>query len=202
MEVTDNELLRAEPPGATPLDADDLAGLIPRHISTRAELNAWEQENVLHALDRLRKRRPREVLDDAFLRRLHGWMFGDTWSWAGTYRQRETNIGVDPARIAASVRQLCDNYRYQRDAGEFGATELALRFHRDLVWIHPFPNGNGRHSRLAADLLSESLGGKPFSWGGAAELESPGAKRDEYLAALRKADRGDFDPLIAFGMSS
>ena len=201
MEVTDDTLLHPDPPGATPLTPDDLAGLIPEHVSTRDELNAWEQENVLHALDRLRRRRPGEILDDAFLRQLHAWMFGDTWSWAGTYRRRETNIGVDPAQIATSVRQLCDNYRHQRDAGNFDAAELAIRFHRDLVWIHPFPNGNGRHSRLAADLLSESLGGKAFTWGGVAELESPGVKRDEYLEALRKADRGDFDALIAFAVS-
>lgn len=199
--MTDDDLLRPDPPGATPLSADDLAGLIPEHISTRDELNAWEQENVLHALDRLRKRRPREILDDSFLRRLHAWMFGDTWLWAGTYRRRETNIGVDPARIAMSVRQLCDNYRHQRDEADVDATELAIRFHRDLVWIHPFPNGNGRHSRLAADLLSESLGGEAFSWGGAAELESPSAKRDEYLDALRNADHGDFGALIAFAVS-
>lgn len=197
MEVMDDGLELDDPPGATPLDAQDLEGLIPGHISTRAELNAWEQANILRAMERLRRRRSREVLDDVFLRKLHTWMFGDTWRWAGEYRRRETNIGIDPVQIPVQVRQLCENFRHQRDMKVFTPLELAVRFHRGLVWIHPFPNGNGRHTRLAADLLVESLGASPLSWGGG-DIDAVGELRDEYLAALRAADAGNHAPLIAF----
>lgn len=196
MEVTQDEPLLQNPPGATPLSAEDLEGRIP-DLATREELNAWEQENILQALDRLRRRRPKELLDDGFLRKLHVWMFGDTWTWAGEYRLRETNIGVEPMQIPVRVRQLCENLRYQRDNNVFPPAELAVRFHRDLVWIHPFRNGNGRHTRLAADLLLESLGGAPLSWGGG-NLEADGEKRSQYLAALKAADAGDYIPLTDF----
>lgn len=199
-EVTRKGLLDADRAGATPLTAEDLDGLIP-DLTTREELNAWEQENILQALNRLRKRKPKEILDDAFLKKLHGWMFGETWAWAGEYRRRETNIGIEPARIAVATRQLCDNYRFQRDNNSFGPEELSVRFHRDLVWIHPFANGNGRHSRLAADLLLASLSDSVFSWGGGTDLENASDARDEYLAALREADNGDFARLIAFACS-
>lgn len=198
MEVIDRESLQQDPPGATPLTADDIKGLIPTHITTRDELNAWEQQNILQALDRLRRRRPREVLDDGFLRKLHVWMFGETWRWAGEYRSRETNIGIDPRHVPMRVRQLCENFRHQRESHAFDAVELAVRFHRELVWIHPFPNGNGRHTRLAADLLLQSLGGRPLPWGGGANLDTDNETRDAYLAALRQADAGEVRPLIAF----
>lgn len=197
MEVTEYDLIRQNPPGATPLSADDLEGLIPA-LATREELNAWEQENIVRALDRVRRRRPRDILDDTFLRTLHRWMFGETWRWAGAYRRRETNIGVDPTHIPIHVRQLCENFRHQRDSMPVQPLELAVRFHRDLVWIHPFPNGNGRHSRLAADLLLQSLGGKPLSWGGTANLETANDARTEYLAALQEADAGNYEYLVEF----
>lgn len=199
--MNDRTSLGATPPGATPLDVDDLDGLIPVHITTREELNAWEQENILEALGRLRVRPPKEVLDDVFLRKLHRLMFGNTWQWAGEYRKRETNIGIEPSQIAVQARLLCENFRAQRDTGSVSPQDLAIRFHRDLVWIHPFPNGNGRHTRLAADLLLESLVGQTFTWGGSenyGDIDNAGKLRDEYLAALRVADNGDYRPLLEF----
>jgi len=186
-----------DPPGATPLSPEDLEGLIPEHIATRGELDAWEAQNILEATAWLRDKRASEVLDDGFARQLHKRMFDQTWAWAGKYRQREANIGADPRQIPVLVRQLFDNYRHQRDAGGLPPEQLAARFHRDLVWIHPFANGNGRHARVMADLLMQQQGHAPFTWG-SADLARTGPARERYLAALRDADRGDYKTLEDF----
>ena len=193
-------LIGQDPPGATPLEHEDLETLIPDHIATQAELDEWEQQNIIAAEQRLRSRRPAEVLDDSFLRRLHEMMFGDTWTWAGEYRQRVTNLGVEPWRIAEDVYNLCENTRYQRDEAVFEPDELAVRFHHSLVSIHPFLNGNGRHARLAADVLVTSLGKKRFTWG-RRDLIADGQARRRYLEALREADQNHFDALIEFSRS-
>jgi Fic-DOC domain mobile mystery protein B len=185
------------PAGATPLSTEDLEGLIPNHITRQAELNAWEQENILEGRERLVQRRPKELLTDEAIKTVHKRMFGKTWRWAGTYRQSGKNIGVDWARIPEALRILCDDVRYQRDHATYPLDEFAARFHHRLVAIHPFANGNGRHARLMADLLLESQGGGPFTWGNA-NLNEEGGARDRYLAALRAADAADYRLLFAF----
>jgi Fic-DOC domain mobile mystery protein B len=184
-------------PGATPLDPDEIAGLIPRSITTVAALNAYEAENILAAMEWLENARRKDPLSDDFLKELHRRMFGRTWRWAGQYRLTGKNIGVDPANIAVQIRELTRNCRAQIDAGGIPLDHLAARFHHRLVWIHPFANGNGRHARLATDLLLELRGGEPFSWG-AANLDNQGPVREAYIEALREADRNNFEPLVAF----
>jgi Fic-DOC domain mobile mystery protein B len=128
-------------------------------------------------------------------------MFGEVWAWAGKLRQRETNVGVEPHQISVALRDVCDDTVAQiGDGGHlpYPVDELALRFHHRLVVIHPFRNGNGRHARLATDLLVTDLGAELFTWGGV-ELTTPTNLRRDYLAALRHADSTiDFGPLIAF----
>jgi fido (protein-threonine AMPylation protein) len=79
--------------------------------------------------------------------------------------------------------------------------ECAIRFGYRLVVIHPFPNGNGRWSRLAADALIVALGGSRFSWGGAS-LNGATQLRRNYITALGAADAAsDFGPLMTFARS-
>lgn len=186
------------PAGATPLDPDESAGLLPGHIATREQLDEWEAENILEGQRwAAGAAKRRDILDDAFLRELHRRMFGRTWKWAGTYRSTEKKIGVAPARIAEEVRQLQENTRAQIAARVARIDEVAARFHHWLVWIHPFANGNGRHARLLTDLLLAANGAEPFTWG-RGDLEHAGEARERYLAALRAADARDFAPLLAF----
>lgn len=190
--------LAPEADGATPLHPDDRVGLIPSYIATRSDLNDAEQRNIVAARQRWLRRppEPEGILDDMALRELHRDMFGEVWVWAGTYRRRETSIGIDPSRIAVSVRDLVQDARPWLASGN-DLDETAATFHHRLVAIHPFVNGNGRHARLAADVLLASTGRPEFTWG-AAELQSQGDARDRYLDALRAADRGDLRPLLAF----
>lgn len=187
----------AHAPGATPLDPDEVRGLIPRHIRTQAELNQWEQANVLAGSAWAMLSRERDVLSERFVRELHRRLFGETWRWAGTFRTTGKNIGVDAAQVAVQLRELLENTRYWIGHNTFPLDEIAARFHHRLVVIHPFPNGNGRHARLMTDILLRRNGAALFSWGGA-NLEAVGDARDRYLAALRAADAGDYTRLLAF----
>jgi len=185
--------------GHTPLDDDDRQGLKLTYITTRSELNEAEQENILRARQGRRHPTLQALLDDNYLRDLHRAMFGDVWAWAGSYRRLETSIGIDPARIAVSVRDLV------ADAKIWAAHEeplcVAVRFHHRLVFIHPFPNGNGRHGRQAADYLMEALEQPPFTWGAVGGRGDVEGTRRRYLAALREADNGDIAPLEHFAVS-
>ncbi|MEN9424460.1 MAG: hypothetical protein RL122_1843 [Pseudomonadota bacterium] len=185
------------PLGATPLDPDEAQGLLPTHITTQGELNVWEQTNILQGELWAARQFKRELLDEAFIRELHRRMFDQTWRWAGTFRSSDKNIGVDWLQIAMQLRNLLDNTRYQVEHQVFSADELAVRFHHQLVVIHPFPNGNGRHARLMADLLVQRLGMPRFSWGSESLIGTSGV-RSAYLEALRAADRHKIELLLAF----
>ncbi|MDP1611513.1 MAG: mobile mystery protein B [Sulfuritalea sp.] len=187
------------PPGATPLDADELASLIPGHITTQGELNEWEQLNIAQGENWARKQR-KEILNEAFLRQLHKQMFGETWKWAGEFRKSDKNIGVDWLTIGVELKKLLDDAHYQIEHASYPPDEIAVRFHHRLVAIHPFPNGNGRHARLIADLLAERLGQPRFTWG-SRSLVDAGDTRQGYIAVLQAADARDIAPLLAFARS-
>ena len=188
--------------GATPLDPDEAAGLVPVHITLQSDLNAWEQANIALGGRWGARQKKRELLDEGFVRDLHRQMFGKTWQWAGTFRQSNKNIGVDWTQVAVKLLDLLDNTRHQIENYIFNEDEVAVRFHHQLVLIHAFPNGNGRHARLMADLLIMRLGRPRLTWGSASASHNPiNSIRDKYLAALRAADQGQIDGLIAFARS-
>ena len=164
------------PDGATPIDADEAAGLLPRHIRTQGQLNQWEEENIMEAEAWAFQRRWTSdgVLTEAFVRKLHQAMFSKTWSWAGKFRRSDKNIGVDFTRIAVGLNDLLENVKTQLSylpvqpkTQTLAMDQIAAKFHHQLVWLHPFANGNGRHARLMTDVLLFSQAALPFSWGGA-----------------------------------
>lgn len=183
---------------STPLTDDELIGLRIRPTPSRNELNLFELSNIAAAMDdpRWMAMTTFQLLDDLMLRRLHKDMFDDVWTWAGKYRTTEKNIGCDAREIAVRVRELCESAKLWFDGGT-SVDEAGCHFHAELVAIHPFVNGNGRHARLATDLLMTSVGAPRFTWGGASLVE-PSVTRSTYIAALRAADRGDLGPLAAF----
>lgn len=192
-----------EPDNATPLEPEERVGLMQSWITRRRDLNEAEQENIVKGTAWARGRGNRQalaLLNDAFMRLAHKRMFGDVWKWAGTYRHTERNIGIAAHRIALDLPMMIDDIRYWVEHNTYPPDETAVRFHHRLVAIHPFPNGNGRHARLLADLLIEALGGEPFSWGGGS-LAGAGELRNRYIGALQAADNHDMGPLLAFARS-
>ncbi|RWB98686.1 MULTISPECIES: mobile mystery protein B [unclassified Mesorhizobium] len=197
--MEDDPLFQDDDEANTPLTAEEREQLIPSYITLRHELNEAEQVNIGEGLRWAMSRR-RDVLDHEFLNELHRRMFGEVWRWAGQYRMTARNIGVDAYRIAVDVRQTVDDVRYWVEHGAYPSDEIAVRFSHRLVAIHPFPNGNGRFSRLVGDLLARQLGRPPFSWGWA-NLVDAGETRARYVAALRAADNHEIEPLLAFARS-
>jgi len=183
-----------EPAGATPIDADEAEGLIPGHIQTRGELNAWEQQNIIEAASWVRTA-TEPALRESTILGLHKRMFDRTWEWAGRYRTSDKNIGVFWAEIGVEIRKFVDDAAYWFEHHVSSVDEAAARLHHRLVLIHPFPNGNGRHARLWCDLLLRQNGRPMFSWS-SEELDRAGENRRTYIEALRKADVGDFEPLL------
>lgn len=188
----------SEPDEATPLDPDELADLLPSHITSRSELNAWEQANIANATNWAgRNRKVSELLTLEFLNELHRRMFDDTWAWAGRYRRTGKSIGVPAETIPQALRDLLDDVAYWIERQSYDADEIGVRLHHRLVSVHPFPNGNGRHSRLVTDLLVNQLDAEPFTWG-QGSLDDVGELRSRYIAALRKADAGEYSQLLHF----
>ncbi|MEX2586198.1 MAG: mobile mystery protein B [Balneolaceae bacterium] len=186
------------PKGATPIDEDEKEGLLILHISTREELNEWEQRNIIDAYSWLDRIRRKDFLSEKFIRKLHEEMFGKVWDWGGYYRKTNKNIGVDWAQIPIHFRQLLDDVRYWIENATYPPDEIATRFHHRLVQIHLFPNGNGRHARVMTDVLLEKvLDHEPFSWGSGNLIEE-GDVRATYIQALRSADAHDYQPLLNF----
>ncbi|TKJ35546.1 MAG: cell filamentation protein Fic [Planctomycetes bacterium B3_Pla] len=186
------------PEGATPLNAHEVEGLLPTHITTQAELDRWEQDNINEALAWIEGHKPKALLTESFMKLLHQKMFCNVWKWAGKFRQSEKNIGVSWYNISVELKTLCDDVKYWIENKTFSEDEIAARFHHRLVSIHLFPNGNGRHARLAADLLSENVLYKPpFTWG-SANLVRSGDDRKKYIESLVAADRGEYEQLLEF----
>lgn len=183
----------------TPLTPEEREGLIPSYITLHHELNEAEQVNIAKALEWADVRK-RDVLDRDYLHELHRRMFGDVWKWAGQYRTTARNIGVDAYRIGMDVQQTIDDTRYWVQHATYPPDEIAVRFSHRLVAIHPFPNGNGRFSRLVGDMLVRRLERPAFTWG-RENLISAGETRAQYVEALRAADAHDIGPLLKFARS-
>lgn len=182
---------------STPLTAEEKDGLKLKWITLRSELNEAEARNIAQAQIWLMSNKNKDVCSDTFLRELHKKMFGDVWKWAGTYRTSERNIGVVPYQIPIKLMQLFDDVKFWIENKTYSNREIAVRLHHKLVQIHPFPNGNGRISRLMADLVLEKLEGTKFYWGNT-NLVNVSEVRSAYIVALRKADAGDYSALMEF----
>ena len=184
---------------STPLTAEEKNDLKLKWITLRSELNEAEARNIVQAQLWLASNKKKDVCSDTFLRNLHKKMFCDVWVWAGEYRITERNIGVAPYQIPMKLMQLFDDLNFWIDNKTYSNHEIAVRLHHKLVQIHPFPNGNGRVSRLMADLVLQKLEGKTLYWGDT-NLVDVSEVRRKYIDALRKADAGDYTDLLNFTM--
>lgn len=190
-------------PGQTPLHPDELADLIPAHLTLKRELNEWEFMNISEAVQKyfLGPKKTWDLTDPTILKKIHADMFNQTWKWAGSFRKRDTNIGCDWRQIQIQLKDACDDFSFWIQNDSFSPAEVAIRFHHRLISIHPFPNGNGRHGRLIADLHLHQIGEKHLGWKGKNLIEA-NTSRNDYLKAMRLADQGNFQPLIEFAVNA
>lgn len=186
--------------GQTPIDEDEKLGLLIDSISSRGELDEFEQLNIEKAIEWIIHSNfdTDQILTEKFIKALHRRMFGEVWIWAGKFRKSDKNIGIDRFNIGMEVKKLLDDTKYWIENNTYDPDEMAIRFKHRLVSVHCFPNGNGRHSRIMADILVETIfGGEAFDWG-FSNMVKPDETRKKYIAALREADKDNFAPLLSF----
>ena len=189
--------------GQTPLDEEEQEGLLIQSVTTREELDEFEQQNIEKAMQwtYIRKLKATQLLSEKFIRDLHQKMYGNVWKWAGQFRNSEKNIGVKSFLISIELKNTLDDCLYWIDNKTYEPEEIAVRFKHRLVSIHCFSNGNGRHSRLMADLIMEKIFKKTFfTWGGNNLVQQTNA-RAMYIKAVKLADDNDIKTLVAFAKS-
>ena len=189
--------------GQTSLNDEQMEGLLIPTIATRGDLDEFEQQNIEQAIlwTMSRSFKSESILTEDFIRMVHKRMYGDVWAWAGEFRKTNTSIGIDKWQIPTQLRILLDDTKHWIGNKTYPPDEIAVRFKHRIVSIHCFLNGNGRHSRLMADIIIEKIFKRPiFSWG-AASLINHGRLRTDYLSAIRKADAGVIEELIVFARS-
>jgi Fic-DOC domain mobile mystery protein B len=189
--------------GQTPLSEEEFDGLKILSITTREELDEFEQLNIEQAIQwtLAKKVLANDLLSEKFIKDLHKRMYGDVWKWAGSFRNTEKNLGIKSFLIPVQLKQLLDRALFWYENNIFTPDEMAVRFKHELVSIHCFANGNGRHSRLMADLIMEKLYDKPFLTWGSSDLVKANDKRKAYIDAIKMADNLDLNSLILFAKS-
>ena len=153
--------------GQTPIDEEEKEGLKIKSITTQGELDEFEQLNIEKAVEWTihTNLKPEKILTEKFIKDLHKRMYGGVWKWAGEFRRSEKNIGVVWTQIGIELRNLLDDIKYWVANKTYPPDEIAIRFKHRIVSIHCFPNGNGRHSRMMADIIMESIFNEEiFSW--------------------------------------
>lgn len=186
--------------GQTPLDEDEKEGLLIKTITTHGELDEHEQLNIEKAVQWTIQSRfkPEKILTEEFIKTLHKKMLGEVWAWAGEFRKSEKNIGVEWIKIGVELKYLIDDTKYWIENKTYPPDEIAIRFKHRLVNIHCFPNGNGRHSRIMADIIIESIFGKDvFTWNHSNMVKAD-ETRKKYIAAIKEGDKGNIKPLLEF----
>jgi len=189
--------------GQTPVDEDEKEGLLIETISTRNELDEFEQLNIEEAVQWVlgKNFKASAIFTEKFICDLHRLMYGHVWKWAGEFRKSNKNLGVDKHQIPLQLKMLCDDALFWIQNKTYPNDEIAIRFKHRLVSIHCFPNGNGRHSRLMADIIIDKIFNEnAFTWG-AGNLTKPGQARTAYLKAIKQADSGNYKPLLEFARS-
>lgn len=189
--------------GQTPIDEDEKDGLLVKTVSTKEELDEFEQKNIQQAIEWTLKSKftKGEILTEDFILLVHKKMFHEVWEWAGSKRKSNKNIGVDKYQISTEIKKLLYDCIYWIENRVYEPDEIAIRFSHRLVEIHVFPNGNGRHSRLFADILILNVFNRSvFTWG-KSDLSENGDPRKLYLEAIHNADEGIIQPLIDFARS-
>ncbi|MBC7606164.1 MAG: mobile mystery protein B [Burkholderiales bacterium] len=186
--------------GQTPLSEEEKEGLLIKTITTHGELDEYEQLNIEKAIQWIMRQKLKKetILTEEFIKALHKRMLGEVWSWAGEFRRSEKNIGVSWIKIGMELKVLLDDTLYWINNETYHPDEIAIRFKHRIVNIHCFANGNGRHSRIMADIIIESVFGYPvFSWNHSNMVKAD-ETRKSYITAIRGGDKGDIKPLMAF----
>jgi Fic-DOC domain mobile mystery protein B len=184
--------------GSTPLDHDQIIGIRFSHLTTMGELDELEDLNIQKGLEWLNRQKDPNYLSTEFICKLHEKLFGDVWKWAGKFRTAEVNISKYRSYdVAPQLKNFFEDAKLWIQNGKMSWDEISAEMHHRLVTIHPFPNGNGRTTRIYTEYVQKRNNQPVTSW--MASLgKTPQLRRDHYIKALRSADKGDFELLTEF----
>ena len=179
---------------------DDISGLmLPNDkVYTLKEIYVAEANNIALATIKYLSAPPSKKVAPfsyEWLSLLHEEMFGNVWDWAGKFRSVELSIGIKAYQVPTALKVLADDIAYWDENKIFDIYEIATRIQHRAVQIHPYKNGNGRWSRMLANIYLRQNGSMPVKWQEDL-LSKENPKRDEYIQALKDADNGDYSSLI------
>jgi Fic-DOC domain mobile mystery protein B len=184
--------------GSTPLDHDQIKGIRFAHLTTMGELDELEDENIQRGLEWLNHQKTKDYLSIEFLCKLHEKLFGEVWKWAGKFRTVEVNISKYRHHdVRPQLHNFFEDIKLWISGGKMSWDEISAEMHHRLVTIHPFPNGNGRTTRIFTEYVQKRNQQQVTSWGSTRKIDQK-KRRDDYIKALRLADIGDFRALIDF----
>lgn len=170
--------------GQTPLTEDQYRGLIPSHIQTMADLDEYEEANITKGLVWLDKQKDKNYLKYEFWLKLHKELFSEVWKWAGKIRENELSnpYFIHPTRIWTEIGNLETSILSWLEHESYSNKETAARIHERLLTIHPFPNGNGRFSRILTEHICTHLKWPKPTW--SKNIPDPKERRSEYIASI------------------
>ncbi|MDE8755394.1 Fic family protein [Pectobacterium polaris] len=111
------------------------------------------------------KRQP--PLAELAFRDVHRAMFAMLYPWGGIYRTHDVVVGdrsreTLPPRDIAQAMKFCfrrvSKPRLEKIRTKESVAMLLTELHKELAWIHPFEDGNGRAIRMYLLILSMSMG--------------------------------------------
>ncbi|MBX2904773.1 MAG: Fic family protein [Taibaiella sp.] len=143
---------------------------------------------------------PKTVFNCAYICKIHRLALGHVYGFAGKYRTVNMSKGGFPFPAAMYLEQTMSLFedevlakvpsRY--DDRESLMTSIAI-IHAELLFIHPFREGNGRTARVLANLMARQQG-----FGSLNFSEIAGTKFQEYVHAIQNAAHKNYTPMIEF----
>ncbi|WP_027477803.1 Fic/DOC family protein [Curvibacter gracilis] len=180
-------------PGSGGLVLRNLAGITAVEDMDDLELALLAQlyENVL--VEEL----PDRALSVADIKHWHRRWLGNVYEWAG--QERSVNMGKGGFNFAAAAQiprllagfeaevlqrwTPCDHLSHE------GLVEAIAVSHVELILIHPFREGNGRLSRLLADVMAVQAGRNPLDY------SSWESHKAGYIAAIHAGVAMNYEPM-------
>jgi Fic-DOC domain mobile mystery protein B len=184
--------------GSTPLDPDQITGIKFSHLVNMGELDEVEDLNIQKGLEWLNRQKGDDYISMEFFCKLHEKLFSDVWKWAGKFRKVEVNLSqIRSYDVGPQLKMFFEDVKIWIESGKMSWDEIAAEMHHRLIAIHPFPNGNGRTTRIYTEYVQKRNKQAVTSWK-ASLVHDPKERRRSYIKALQQADKGNFQPLIEF----
>lgn len=151
---------------------------------------------------------PDRVLTVEDLKNWHRRWLGNVYEWAG--HERSVNMGKGGFSFAAAgqIPRLLEQFEQNclqrwtpcHGLDSEGLVEAIAVTHVELILIHPFREGNGRLSRLLADVMAVQAGHDPLDY------SAWETNKDAYIGAIHQGVLMNFEPMkhwvrVAMGLT-